>query len=286
MYFVHKPHLRSGYLKSVQFDETTDAEGNPDWIMYFTPGPKAHAEYRAFNRKQLAHGETIIIEEEIELVPSKREDRGAVPPRTPDQSPQQPALPLQASGPTPELPPHPEVGEWPTLQPELSPLQLVQYFHTRARGKDSYEPHGTKEVDQAASLSARYGEEKARFIVDFAIQEAQKTNFKMRTFGALFQYVSDALAEWDYQEIERERVHKLQARVAEETRQQEDEQRGGEELLEQLSPDQFQTLYDVERQRLFERLPQAAQWESPVLEATIRAALINRLLNEQPPNQP
>ena len=50
MYKVHKPHLDSDYLKSIRFDQTKDAEGKMDWNMYYTPGPKARAEYNTFSR--------------------------------------------------------------------------------------------------------------------------------------------------------------------------------------------------------------------------------------------
>lgn len=49
MYKIHRPHLASGYLKSVRFQETQDAEGKPDWFMFYVPGPKARAEYHAFS---------------------------------------------------------------------------------------------------------------------------------------------------------------------------------------------------------------------------------------------
>jgi hypothetical protein len=49
MYKVHRPHLASGYLKSLRFQETQDAEGQKDWFMYYVPGPKARAEYNAFS---------------------------------------------------------------------------------------------------------------------------------------------------------------------------------------------------------------------------------------------
>ena len=49
LYKVHKPHLDSGYLKAVDYQTTTDAAGRPDWIIRYTPGPKAKREYREFN---------------------------------------------------------------------------------------------------------------------------------------------------------------------------------------------------------------------------------------------
>lgn len=48
MYKVHKPHLTSGYLAKVEYEAAVDGEGQPDWVMYYVPGPNAAAEYRAF----------------------------------------------------------------------------------------------------------------------------------------------------------------------------------------------------------------------------------------------
>jgi hypothetical protein len=52
MYKIHKPHLDSGYLKSVSIDPARDAEGQPDWMMVYSPGPKARAEFLSFTPKQ------------------------------------------------------------------------------------------------------------------------------------------------------------------------------------------------------------------------------------------
>lgn len=48
---VHRPHLQSGYIAKVDFNETTDSEGKPDWIMLYQPGPRARAEYRVFAKR-------------------------------------------------------------------------------------------------------------------------------------------------------------------------------------------------------------------------------------------
>jgi hypothetical protein len=48
MYKVHRQHKASGYLAGVEFEETKDCDGKPDWFMLYTPGPKARAEYEAF----------------------------------------------------------------------------------------------------------------------------------------------------------------------------------------------------------------------------------------------
>jgi hypothetical protein len=51
MYKVHLPHKQSGYLAKAEYEETTDADGQVDWMMIYTPGPKAKAEYAAFTKQ-------------------------------------------------------------------------------------------------------------------------------------------------------------------------------------------------------------------------------------------
>src|SRR6266566_4840148 len=51
MYKVHQPHVQSGYLTKVVYEATTDDAGRPDWLLHYTPGPKARAEYAAFMRQ-------------------------------------------------------------------------------------------------------------------------------------------------------------------------------------------------------------------------------------------
>jgi hypothetical protein len=52
LYKVHRPHKESGYLKAVEFEETVDASGVIDWVMWYTPGRKAKAEFKRFNTKE------------------------------------------------------------------------------------------------------------------------------------------------------------------------------------------------------------------------------------------
>lgn len=51
MYKVHLPHLRSGYLSGVRFEQSVDEQGRVDWQIAYTPGLRARAEYRRFTRK-------------------------------------------------------------------------------------------------------------------------------------------------------------------------------------------------------------------------------------------
>lgn len=54
MYKLHAPHIQSGYLAKVEYEETTDDQGNLDWWFWYTPGPKAYGEYNGFvSRRQV-----------------------------------------------------------------------------------------------------------------------------------------------------------------------------------------------------------------------------------------
>ena len=50
MYKLQAPHKKSGYISEVELRETRDADGRPDWEMFYTPGRKARAEFRSFKR--------------------------------------------------------------------------------------------------------------------------------------------------------------------------------------------------------------------------------------------
>ena len=64
---VHRPHLRSGYITAIDFQDTVDGDGRPDWLMLYTPGPKARAEYRTFTRRG---GPTVLEVEPFALSPA------------------------------------------------------------------------------------------------------------------------------------------------------------------------------------------------------------------------
>jgi hypothetical protein len=49
MYKIQKPLKEVGYIDKVRWQERKDADGNCDWMMCYTPGPLAKAEYNEFN---------------------------------------------------------------------------------------------------------------------------------------------------------------------------------------------------------------------------------------------
>jgi hypothetical protein len=46
MFKIHIPHRESGYIAKVEYQETTDTDGKPDWEMLYAPGPTAVANSR------------------------------------------------------------------------------------------------------------------------------------------------------------------------------------------------------------------------------------------------
>jgi hypothetical protein len=60
MYKVHQPHKKSGYLSDVSYESMQDADGKPDWMMRYVPGPKAKNEFEYFT------GKTTVLETKIE----------------------------------------------------------------------------------------------------------------------------------------------------------------------------------------------------------------------------
>src|ERR1700722_3174974 len=134
MWKIHRLHLQSGYLKESHYTATTDAEGKPDWMMHYVPGPRAHAEFRAFSGRKTKDLFGMRDEQAIEAGEWRPGSRGP--------------------GKRPEV----------SAPPNTEAVELVRYFHRRARNVDAYElPPGGKEAAQAEDLLQTYGEEAARF---------------------------------------------------------------------------------------------------------------------------
>jgi hypothetical protein len=57
---LYAPHKASGYITDVDYEQTTDNDGQADWIMLYKPGPKARADYRAFAKR----GGPVVLEAE------------------------------------------------------------------------------------------------------------------------------------------------------------------------------------------------------------------------------
>jgi hypothetical protein len=69
MYKLHAPHKGLGYISSVEFRETRDGEGQPDWEMLYTPGRRAKAEFRTFAEPKKSF--TVKPKKELSTAPIK-----------------------------------------------------------------------------------------------------------------------------------------------------------------------------------------------------------------------
>lgn len=128
MYKLHAPHKSSGYIADAELRPTTDAEGNPDWEMLYTPGRRARAEFRAFKKG----GQTIDI-----TSTSDKARRGG-----------QPALPTNRE--------QKSNGRESTLQ--LDPLieQLRDFGVSEAEAKELVRDHRKAVEEQIAAYPYRY----------------------------------------------------------------------------------------------------------------------------------
>ena len=133
MYKLHAPHKSSGYISDVELRPATDAEGNPDWEMLYTPGRRARAEFRAFKKG------------------SRTIDVGSSPAKKSRE------VPLQ-------LPPRQEMGSAGTESiPENDPLikQLIGFGVSETEAKELVRGHRKAVEEQLAAYPYRpAGEEK------------------------------------------------------------------------------------------------------------------------------
>lgn len=107
--------------------------------------------------------------------------------------------------------------------------ELVRHFHKVFHGADECYPTA-KALDQATTLIARHGAEKARHIIDVAKREAQKTGHQIATFGGTMQYETSALADFEQKRHDRERQRA--AERAAEVKRRADAEREAKEQVE------------------------------------------------------
>jgi hypothetical protein len=75
--------------------------------------------------------------------------------------------------------------------------ELVAYFYSLFQPEVQKIYFNSKAIDQAISLIASLGNERARFVVEFSAKVAPQTNYSPQTFGGILQYTSRAMAQVD-----------------------------------------------------------------------------------------
>src|SRR5579862_2017958 len=84
MYKILKPHKTAEYITEIRYEQTSDEQGLMDWMMCFTPGSRAYAEYVVFTGKQPKI--SVASTKQLPAAPLRRPTR-----------PRQKSLPLEAA---------------------------------------------------------------------------------------------------------------------------------------------------------------------------------------------
>jgi len=61
MYKLHAPHRASGYIVKVDYRNTSDSLGKPDWEMLYTPGTRALDEFQAFTNRHIRQQSPVLL---------------------------------------------------------------------------------------------------------------------------------------------------------------------------------------------------------------------------------
>lgn len=158
----------------------------------------------------------------------------------------------------------PSLGEAAPLDPQEAGGAAISSLASRARDLVSHFRQGlaerptrrpsAKEIQQAETLLRAQGEERARAIVTYALQQAPQTGFQMQHFGAVLGYQDAALAELACQTQQTPQQQEERQRQAAERHQLQQEREQEEQaaaVLERL-PDAQREVY---RHRAQARLP-------------------------------
>jgi len=105
------------------------------------------------------------------------------------------------------------------VTPQGKGIELLGYFHKTFFGTEIITAHpAQKHRDLADWMIASHGEELSRYIVDFAKTEADKTNFKIATFGAVANYIDRAVT---HHTLEQARIKREEEAAREAAREEE-----------------------------------------------------------------
>ncbi len=175
MYKIHLPHIKAGYISRVEYETTTDKEGEADWNMLYTPGEKARFQ-------QLVFDFGIISGRKERMFRSKPSPQksGTVAPR---------ALPL-------ELPLSPV--EPPSNQKAIS---LVKHFYKKRYGQE--QPPSSREIAEAEQYLAE-DETWAHFLIEFTSKQGKEKDGFPNDFGGVKKLVAQAREPYDAKRKQKE----------------------------------------------------------------------------------
>ena len=161
--------------------------------------------------------------------------------------------------------------------------KLIAYFvEVFFEGRTPPIKQGSKAKDQARLLIQKYGEERARFIIEFAGKEAEKTNFKkdVQHFGALMQYENGAIARFE--------EHKKALKKQEETHKKENAKKEKDNLWKkhrELGTRLFNKLPEEEisklQEKFIKKIKEREGWWSNASNSSTNESIFMILVNDE-----
>lgn len=154
---------------------------------------------------------------------------------------------------------------------------VVEYFYKLFHSIETTDVP-EKAIDQAVTLIASYGFDKAKFIVEFTYESAKQTKFDVQHFGAILGYASRAIAEYERWQAGQERMQQVESERAESSEREAAERRVAEERLQRLTPAQYDALYARVQAQLAQQYPWMAQQpDNAIHQGAIRAGMLREL---------
>jgi hypothetical protein len=238
---LHRPHIQSGYLeRTIRYERLTDDDGKLDWLILYTPGPKAQAHYRAADQRH--HPSRIKA-----TLGASRASEVSQEPRAP--KPLSTARVIRSATSS-----HTDVAQ---------AVALVRRFHELAHGSPQG-PIRTAERAKAQELLDRCGAfEAALHAVDYACAQMKRTGWNdVENFGAVLanNYPERARAAYEAEhKAEAERVERAkQQREQDELHRQRDQEK--DRLWTALSQDDREQRITTAEEKILERYPEAKNW--------------------------
>ena len=162
---------------------------------------------------------------------------------------------------------------------------LVRYFLRKFHGVENVESRSlnSKQVSQAIAMVAQYGQDAARFIIDFSVTAASETGYRPQTFGGISHYVSRALAALDASQRSSQRSEisqEIAVAPVVESNVEDQELHDRLAALEELDADEYQRLYAraVELVRRNAFIDRHFNTESTVIAQMIKATMLKELV--------
>ena len=164
----------------------------------------------------------------------------------------------------------------------LKAKKLVNHFHKTLNPEKGHQPT-QKETKQAQELLSKYSEEEIKHIISYAMKQAKKTNFEMCYFGAVLNYVGDAISrlgeEKRHKEEEKDLQRKQKKQAKLKGKYEKYEKEKIDTYLNHITPEQKQEEFKRIKKDLYEKYPISRTWGegTQVLKSTLEATFLEEV---------